>query len=687
MEAYMNFVVLFPFIGAAVTWIFGRRGERARNVAAAVTVSLELIAALVLTVQFFMADAAFLGDVSGMVCWEGVCGLGFSFTADSFRILYVLIAAFMWFVSTLFSFSYMKHYENQNRYYLFLLLTLGATVGIFLSADFFTMFVFFELMSFASYVWVAQDERKESLRAAETYLAIAVIGGLCILMGMFLLYQETGSLATTGNVVNAMWINRPNGRIVAAGILMLIGFGAKAGAVPLHIWLPKAHPVAPAPASALLSGILTKTGVFGTMILTLQIFGGNTAFGKLILGIGILTMLTGAVLAVFSVDLKRTLACSSVSQIGFIFTGLGMAGMFSGIPEQLAIRDFSGWMTVWNEGGEVSLNGAILHMVNHSLIKLLLFCVAGVIFMNLHKLDLNEIRGYGRKKPLLHILFLAGALGIAGVPLFNGYVSKSMIHEGMVLWQEELPSVWMRGAEWLFLLSGGLTVAYMTKLYVAIFLECNVSQELQEKYDGQKNYCDKVTAILLSLTALLLPVIGVYGGIDKGTFNWEGLSGALISIVIGVAVYFVFVRKWMMRDGIYVNRWRAELDLEERVYRPLLSLLDVLLSAVCRFLDRLPDYLVVGLRKTVYKDSPLPHELEEGDALTHAVGTLLDDGKEALNHTIYKKHPIQGSAEHRLAMISQEIKENNTMISRSLSFGLLLFCIGLLFTLIYMLVI
>lgn len=672
MELLLNFIVLFPFLGAAVTWLIGKKWERGRDAAAAVTVCTELLAVALFC---FLTKKA---GVAAEVSWDAFCGMGFTFTVDGFRGLYVLIAGFMWFVSTLFSFSYMKHYENKNRYYLFLLLTLGATVGIFLSADFFTMFAFFELMSFASYVWVAQDERKESLRAAETYLAIAVIGGLCILMGLFLLYQETGNLSTTQiqgiSLVATSFIPREavNGRIAAAGVLLLIGFGAKAGAVPLHIWLPKAHPVAPAPASALLSGILTKTGVFGAMILTLQIFVGNLNFGRLIFGIGILTMVTGAVLAIFSIDLKRTLACSSVSQIGFIFTGLGMAGMFTARP---------------GEGFAEALDGAVLHMVNHSLIKLLLFSAAGVVFMNLHKLNLNDIRGYGRKKPLLHVLFLSGALGIAGVPLFNGYVSKSLIHEGMVLWQETYPSLWMKGAEWLFLISGGLTAAYMTKLYVAIFVERNASPKLQETYDGQTKYCDRVTAILLTFTAVLLPMIGLFTGVSEKLFTWESLSGALISLVIGGAVYLLVVRKLLIKKDVYLDRWNAKWDLEDRVYRPLLLLLDLVVSIVCRLLDRLPDYLVVGLRKTIYKDSPLPHELEEGNALTHAVGVILDDGKEALNHTLYKNHPIQGSAEHKLAMLSEEQKENNLMISRSLSFGLLLFCLGLLFTLIYMLVI
>ena len=131
---------------------------------------------------------------------------------------------------------------------------------------------------------------------------------------------------------------------------------------PLHIWLPKAHPVAPAPASALLSGILTKSGVFGILVIARNLFRADVAWGDAVLFLGVVTMVLGAVLAVFSVDLKRTLACSSMSQIGFILVGVAMQGLLSG----------ENALAAW---------GTILHMLNHSLIKLVLFVAAGVVYM------------------------------------------------------------------------------------------------------------------------------------------------------------------------------------------------------------------------------------------------------------------------------------------------------------------
>ena len=177
-------------------------------------------------------------------------------------------------------------------------------------------------------------------------------------------------------------------------------------------------------------------------------------------------MFGGALLAVFSVDLKRTLACSSMSQIGFILVGVGMMELL-GTENALAVR------------------GTILHMVNHSMIKLILFMAAGVIYMNLHALNLNEIQGFGRRKPLLKGIFLAGALSIGGIPGFSGYISKTLLHESIVEYAIELsahgePSRWIHAVEWVFLITGGMTLAYMTKLFVAIFIEKHPFE--QEKY-------------------------------------------------------------------------------------------------------------------------------------------------------------------------------------------------------------
>lgn len=673
-----------------------------------------------------------------------ICGMGLHFTLDGFRALYGMIAAFMWFMSTLFSREYLSHYRNRNRYYLFLLVTLGATEGVFLSADFYTTFIFFEIMSLTSYVWVAHDEKREALRAAGTYLAVAVIGGLVMLMGIFLLYDVTGTLffdeltglysayGTAANGLQTAAVTQKWGagtvsassamtQLWIAGFCLLFGFGAKAGAFPLHIWLPKAHPVAPAPASALLSGILTKAGMCGILILTAYLFLGNTAWSSMILLLGVCTMVVGAVLALFSVDLKRTLACSSVSQIGFILVGVGMSGLM-GAENLIAVR------------------GSLLHMVNHSLIKLTLFMAAGVVYMNVHTLDLNALRGFGRRKPLLHYIFLMGALGIGGVPLWNGYISKTLIHESIVEYTELVRNgsiAALQWIEWAFLISGGLTVAYMTKLYVALFVEKNTDAAVQEKYDTLNGkYMNKVSAAALTISASLLPLMGFfpYAVMDRlsqmgqgfmnveetelavSYFSLTNLKGAAISLVIGAVVYAVVVRLWMMRPvettravntvknpedtkestskgqgrnprRKYVNRWNSYLDLEDRLYRPLLlQILPFLCGMVCRVLDSLVDTVVVLLRKTVYRDSRLPQELPEGTAFTHLCACIASTFQQIGNLTYRRKRPVHVDYDHKFAMIHEEWAENSTMIARSMSFGLLLFCIGLILMIAYLFV-
>ena len=593
----------------------------------------------------------------------GFCGMGMHLRLDGFRIIYVLIAIVMWAVCGLFSLEYMRHYGNRRRYYVFFWITFLATAGVFLSADLYTTFIFFEIMSFTSYVWVAFDEKKESLRAAETYLAVAVIGGLVMLMGLFLLYDMTGTLEMDGlgraveEVLsgNGVYGSGGTGRLYAAGGLLLFGFGAKAGCFPLHIWLPKAHPVAPAPASALLSGILTKAGVFGIVVVSCVMFGTDGNWGLLVAVLGFITMFLGALLALFSVNLKRTLACSSVSQIGFILTGIGMCCLLKSA----------------GQGNGLAVRGTFLHMVNHSMFKLVLFLCAGVVFMNLHQLDLNDIRGFGRKKPALLFCFLMGALGISGIPMWSGYVSKTLLHEGIVEYGEMLargmgpasgsligsagggvhpaggiygisavlgaPAVW-KAAEWLFLLTGGMTLAYMLKLFIALFVDRHPVR--QQEFDAMSSgYMNPVSRTVLCVCASVIPVFGscpqlfMDRAADLGQGFFQGnllghkvsyfaagnLKGAAITIGIGIVLYMAVVRGLLMEKaesggqaegrwdnggsssevngkvcGLYlyryVDRWPKWLDLEELIYRPILAVaLPGIFGAVFRFVDR---YLV-----------------------------------------------------------------------------------------------
>ena len=541
------------------------------------------ICSILFALSIFLSIGVIQGTVYELVI-PAFGGFSFGLKLDGFRAIYLAITTFMWLAATLFGREYFSKGKNVGRFQLFNLLTLAATAGVFLSSDLFTTFLFFEWVSLCSFALVAHDGHQKALRSANTYLAIAVIGGLAMLMGLFLLYGMTGTLNISSLAVFCTTIaDKP--RLYAASALLMVGFGAKAGMFPLHIWLPRAHPAAPAPASALLSGVLTKTGVFGVIIISCELLPADIDWGVAMLVLGTLTMLLGAVLALFSIDLKRTLACSSISQIGFIIVGIGAQNLL-GHHNALAVR------------------GTLLHMVNHSLVKLILFSVAGVIYMNLHKLDLNDIKGWGRGKPLLTAIFLIGALNIAGVPFFSGYVSKTLLHESLVEaihMYEGMPLAnLINFAEILFLFAGGLTVAYMAKLFIVIFIE-----KPEKAAPAKSSYMSSLTALTLAITAAILPIFGIlphhlpeklaaFGeGFMHGHepdhavhyFEWINLKGAVISLLIGAVLYFAVVRRLLMRENsngvkIHVDLWPAKLDLENNFYRPVLNAIYTALATI-----------------------------------------------------------------------------------------------------------
>lgn len=647
------------------------------------------------------------------------------FATDGFRVVYALLAAFLWIMTLLFSKQYFLGHKHLGRYFFFYGITFGAVLGVFFAADLLTLFVFFEIMSFTSYVWVAQEETEKALRASKTYLAVAVIGGLTMLMGIFMLDHALGTLtiselrtAATGFLEGegGNFGNRQTYLYIAAGLLA-VGFGGKAGIFPLHIWLPKAHPAAPAPASALLSGMLTKCGVFGMLLINCHLLFADGAWGKIVLILGTVTMVLGAVSALFSVDLKRTLACSSVSQIGFITLGIGMISIMG--------------------GHGIALQGTVYHMVNHTLLKLVLFMAAGVVYVNTHSLDLNVIRGYGRKHPFLAVAFAFGGLGLAGVPGWNGYISKTLLHESIVEHMHHLEAAGaheeiglFKSVEVLFLFAGGLTLAYMLKLFVAIFIE-----KAENEAHNEKNSMTVLSGIAVCGSALLLPLLGMTPDIifakigavaeaflcppevlhgESHVIHWlsfENLKGSMISVCIGVVVYVVIVRGLLMKKEngkrVYVNRIPVWMDLEESFYRPvLLRIIPAIITPVCRLLDclmdkmhgiafvlalisRVCDTFVDGivslLKNSIFAPKKRRMSIWVGTKVTHTLGTAMDGIIAVLNKTLFHNHPITKSFVSVFAVSEMEARQTFSLITGSVSFGLLLAALGLAITLIYLL--
>ena len=663
------FLVLFPLLGGVLVWFLGNKLPKLREIFAISINALELIA-MILLIVFNIGN-------SSLITLDKICGIGLSFKVGTFNLIYGFLSVFLWMVTITFSKEYMHHYQNKGRYYFFYLLTLSGVMGVFLSGDFMTTFIFFEIMSFCSYPLIIHDEKEESKKAGLTYLSIAVISGMILLMGLFILYAQLGTL--NFDLIKSLTQGQPlTPAVFVGGLLVFIGFGAKAGMYPLHIWLPKAHAVAPAPASALLSGIMTKTGVFGIIVLCSNLFFTSEQFATILLVIALITMVLGAVLALFSVNLKRTLACSSMSQIGFILTGLA-------------------FMLLLGEHGTLGGLGAFLHMINHSFIKLVLFMCAGVVVMNLHALNLNDIQGFGRKKPLLLVCFLIGALGIMGIPFFNGYVSKTMIHEAIVEYivHHHLEGGMLflfKSIEYLFLFSGGLTIAYMLKLFVCLFVEKHPTR--QEEFDNMKNYLSPLSKGLLILSCIMIPVIGIlpnmvplalinhaseFFGVHHlehsiAFFSWTNLKGSLISIAIGIAVYFLLVRLvFESKKHEYKDLYPRVLDLETLVYIPLLKGFFYMLAYILRVLDLFLDAVVALLRKTVLKSHSYHFEKH---SLAYKFGNMIDKKKDDESH----KYAEKADQMYNAVFLAQR------NLSNSFTFTLSMLCLGIIIIISFVLI-
>lgn len=643
-------------IGGLFSYLAGRFNRRTRDYLADAVCLIELAVTLLC-----------YKHINSELVISGVCGLGMKFTLDGFRYIYAIIIAFMWAATTIFSREYLKGHHNRNRYYLYVLMTLGSIMGVFLSGDLYTTFIFFEMMSLFSYIMVVQDETQEAQRAAQTYLAIAIIGGLATLTGLIMLYARVGTLDIAG--LSKLELEDKSSLYIS-GILIFTGFAAKAAIFPSHIWLPTAHTAAPAPSSALLSGLLTKSGLFGILVLSAGLFMHDPMWGFMLLVLAVITMVLGAVLAVFSVNIKRTLACSSMSQLGFILTGIAMQ-CFLGKENDLAVR------------------GTILYMIGHSLIKLVLFLCAGVVHMNTHKLNLNDIKGFGKGKKCFMFAFTMGGLGLMGAPFWNGYLGKTLVHDAIVEHIHELSNA-VRGSagtlpfltagseaalfsvcEWLFLISGGLTTAYVIKLFVALFV-ANPSPKMHQK----EKYISRTNAFILTLSAIILPLIGMMpyklgdaisilgSGFMNGPehhhtinyFSSECLEGAIISIGIGIAVYFLLIQNFLLErkenDITYFDLWPEKLNIENALFRPLIGGILPFLGAL---FARLVDLITAG-----------PVTL----LLSTASRVKFIRTPEDTDFGYYQENPKQET----LGML----------LPSSLAYGLMMFAVGLLFVIAFM---
>jgi hydrogenase-4 component B len=550
------FTLLIPFVGAAVGFLIGRKSEKARDIFNVVMTGAVFLVVILLYPH--------IGGEGIAIEIPDIMGIGLFLRLDAFRYIFVFITALVWFLATMYSTQYLIKYKKRNRYYAFFILTYASTMGIFISDNMLNLFTFFEIMSITSYFLIIHDEDEYTRDAGRTYLTMAIAGGMILLMGLFLLFDYTGTLSI--NDLADEVANLGQVKYVVAW-LMIIGFGVKAGMMPLHVWLPKAHPAAPAPASAILSGILLKTGVFGIMLTVLVIMENDLILCKAIFILGLLNMFWGGLLAIFQRNIKRILAYSSMSQIGYILMGVGLIGMLG-------------------EHNNIAIHGTLFHIFNHAIFKVLLFFSAGIIYMVLHELSINYIRGFGRHKNFLKVMFVIGFMAIIGMPGFSGFISKNLLHEALIEAEHIYGGFGMKAAEWIFIISSSFTVAYLMKIFIAIFVE--ESDKYWGQFKGQIRKRALFPLMVLSgiviytglrpgyVFAVISQAEGMFSGhgyVPHNMYTSEVFLNTGIIFVLGAALYFLIVRKWLIiqtEDGpIYRNPTLRWPNLEQHFYKPL----------------------------------------------------------------------------------------------------------------------
>lgn len=373
-------------------------------------------------------------------------GLDVYLKLDLLGVIFSLLVAFMWLMSGLFSQEYMAHEEELGRYYAFLLLSETALMILCFAGNYLTLYLGFELMTLMSVPLALHSQTKAAVNGGFKYLFYSVFGACLGLLGFFTVNTYgVSTVFTPGGVMDPGRVAGHEGFVVAAAFLAVLGFGAKAGMFPLHVWLPAAHPEAPAGASALLSGVITKAGVLSVIRVIFYEFGADTLRGTwaqyVLLALTLVTVFLGSMLAYKEKIFKKRLAYSTVSQVSYILFGLMLLT-------------------------PTAFTGAVLHVAVHSAIKNALFFTAGAIILKTGKKDVRELRGIGKEMPVTMWCFTLCSLGLVGIPPLGGFASKWYLAAGSL--ESGIPIFSWLGPV-VLLVSALLTAGYLFSITVSAF--------------------------------------------------------------------------------------------------------------------------------------------------------------------------------------------------------------------------
>jgi len=327
---------------------------------------------------------------------------GINLVLDGFSMLLLIVVSGVSLAAIIFSIPYMELYTSKTKYYTLFMLMVAGMNGVVLTGDMFNIYVFLEIAAIASYSLVAFGCEHEELEASFKYMVLGGVASSFILFGIGILYSVTGTL-NMADMARIVGLNGINRAAMLAAVFFIMGFGLKAAMVPFHAWLPDAHPSAPAPISAMLSGVLIKAlGIYALARIFYTVLGMNGLFSAIFMTLGGLSMVIGGLLALGQWDLKRLLAYSSISQMGYVMLGLGL-------------------------GTPLALLGAVFHLMNHATFKSLLFLCSGAIEYSTGTRMLPKMGGLFKRMPVTGTTCSVGALSISGVPPLNGFWSKLII--------------------------------------------------------------------------------------------------------------------------------------------------------------------------------------------------------------------------------------------------------------------
>jgi len=394
---------------------------------------------------------------------------------DMLSIFMALIYVMIGLLAAAYSVKYMERDTGLTEYYTLLLGMVAGMMGVTFAGDFFTLFVFWELMSLTSYALVAfRKERWAPIEAGFKYLIMSAAGGATILLAMSFLYGMTGTL-NFADIATGLGSVASNEWLFVTLTLIIVGFGVKAAIVPFHTWLPDAHPEAPAPISALLSGVLVPTGAYALIRVLLLVFGSiQSVWQMTLLVFAVLTMFVGNLMALLQDDIKRLLAFSTIAQMGYILFGFSIAS-------------------------QQGLTGSLFHIMNHAIMKSLLFLCAGAFVHQVGTRDLRKLEGIRQTMPVTSMLLAIGAVAIAAIPPLNGFWSEWMIVLAGIE-AEMLPY------SALMIINILLSVAYYLRLIYVIVLK--------EPTPVSKKATEVPLSMLIPIIILaaLCIIIGVYPG-------------------------------------------------------------------------------------------------------------------------------------------------------------------------------